>query len=493
MSAGADPMALSDKRAAVLAALLLAAGAGVCWGLRSQPSGNFGPVLLAAGILLLGFALGTMAAWAAGLLAGLATLALYLTGGLSLDLALTGLACQLVSTLFPLPWVEADEATRTAFDGARQPLEEERSQLREQLASLQSSTQAAERRSRETDALYHAGREISKLLTLKDTLEFSREVLSDTLKPLSGEAPLPFALVLVDEDAQAFKVGASEGFTPEEAGLFEHAFGRAGLPAWLKLQPASAIVPRTAAEPGLKNVPLPAGVRGLASFPLLIQEQAIGWLVVFDLGEGRLEASDFSNLRILCSQISIGLEKASLYDKVQRLSITDGLTGLAVHWHFQARLDEEIKRAERFKEPLSLVMLDIDHFKRFNDDYGHLIGDAVLRAVAAALKADQGPSDLVARYGGEEFAVVLPRTTKEQAAVRAELLRKAVEALTLDHQGQPLKVTVSLGVSSYPADAMTKKGLVELADQSLYRSKKGGRNRVTLAEAAPVPPPAEAD
>ncbi len=169
-------------------------------------------------------------------------------------------------------------------------------------------------------------------------------------------------------------------------------------------------IPKTAAESDLKGVPLPAiGARPDAAFPLLIQEQAIGWVVVFDMGEGHMEDRDFSNLRILCSQIAIGLEKATLYDKVQRLSITDGLTGLTVHRHFQARLDEELKRAERFKEPLGLVMLDIDHFKRFNDVYGHLAGDAVLKAVAGAMKQDLASSELAARYGGEEFALVLPR------------------------------------------------------------------------------------
>jgi diguanylate cyclase (GGDEF)-like protein len=469
-----------------LAAVVLMAGLAACLAWGFKPEANAGPVILAAGILLLGFAQGTLAAWAAGVCCGLLTLGLYLANRISLDLALGSLGAQVVCTLFPLPWVEAEERAKQDFQAYSLPLEQEREELREELAQLQATTQAAERRSRETDALYHAGREISKLLSLQDTLEFSKEVLRDTLRPLSGDHSLPFVLALVDEESASFKVGAADGLSSDEEQIFEHRLDQPGLLSWLKTQAGPVSILKTAAEPALKGIPLPIGVRGLAAFPLVIQALAIGWVVVFDMGEGRMEDRDFSNLRILCSQIAIGLEKATLYDKVQRLSITDGLTGLTVHRHFQARLDEELKRAERFKEPLGLVMLDIDHFKRFNDTYGHLVGDAVLRAVAGVLKKGLGPAELAARYGGEEFALILPRLDRQSIAARAEAVRQAVSDLSVDHNGQALKVTVSLGVACFPEDAMTKKGLVELADQALYQSKKNGRDRVTLAQSPVV-------
>jgi diguanylate cyclase (GGDEF)-like protein len=460
---------------------VVAVGLAVCLALRTEAEVNVGPIILAAGILLLGFSKGTFIAWGAGAVSGLITIILYLQDGIGPDLALASLCTQLVCTFFPLPWVEADERARLEFEARRDPLELERSALQASLARLQTTTQAAERVSRETDALYHAGREISKLLTLQDTLEFSKEVLRDTLRPMSGEGPLPFVLVMVDEDSSQFRVGAADGLGPEDEALFEHALDKPGLMCWLMSQEGNVTIPKTAAEPALKGLPLPGGVRGLVSFPLVIQSEAIGWVLVFDLGGGSLETRDLSNLGILCSQIAIGLEKAMLYDRVQRLSITDGLTGLYVHRHFQACLDEELKRADRFKEPLGLIMLDIDHFKRFNDTYGHLTGDAVLRAVAAALKKGLGPSDLAARYGGEEFTLILPRMDKEAAGIRAEAVRKAISEISIDHGGEALKVTVSLGVACFPGDAMTKKGLIELADQALYQSKKNGRDRVTLA------------
>jgi diguanylate cyclase (GGDEF)-like protein len=350
---------------------------------------------------------------------------------------------------------------------------------------MRGRAQAAERRGRETDALYHAGREISKLLTLSDTLEFSREVLRDTLRLAGGEAGLAFVLALVDEEHGVYRVGASEGLDKGQLAAFEQPLDARSLCAWLRPKRGQVLVAKAAAEPELKGVALPPAVRGLMALPLLIQDQAIGWVIVLDLGDGRLEARDFSNLRILCSQIAIGVEKASLYDRLQRLSTTDGLTGLTVHRTFQARLEEEVKRAERYKEPLSLVMLDIDHFKRFNDVYGHLAGDAVLKAVAGALGEGLGPSEVAARYGGEEFALLLPRQDKAAGLKRAEALRLAVEALQVPVGGETLSVTGSLGVACLPGDAMTKKGLLEASDQALYNSKKNGRNRVSGAPPLP--------
>ena len=131
-------------------------------------------------------------------------------------------------------------------------------------------------------------------------------------------------------------------------------------------------------------------------------------------------------------------------------------------------------------------MLDIDHFKRFNDVYGHLAGDAVLKAVAGALGEGLGPSEVVARYGGEEFALLLPRQDKASGLKRAEAVRMAVEALRVAAGGETLSVTGSLGVATLPGDAMTKKGLLEAADQALYQSKKNGRNRVSGAPSIPT-------
>jgi len=473
------------NRNALVGAALVAAGAALGVALRNTPALNVGPAAMAPGVLLLGFSAGPLAAWGAGLAAGLFTAALYFAHWVLADAALAALAAQLVSTLFPLPFVEDARSEEQAFEAQREPLAQERASLKEDVEALRGRAQSAERRGRETDALFHAGREISKLLTLADTLEFSREVLHDTLKLGAPEGEPVFALLLADEEHGASRVGVQEGLDDSQAMLLERPFDEPGLSHWLRGQSASVLVARVAAEEGLKNVPLPPGVRSLLSVPLVIQAQAIGWVVVFDTGEALLPERDFSNLKILCSQVAIGLEKASLYDKLQRLSITDGLTGLTVHRYFQSKLEEELKRAERYHEPLSLVMSDIDHFKSFNDTWGHLAGDAVLKAVAGVMKQGLGPSEMAVRYGGEEFVVVLPRHSREAAVARAEALRAAVQQLKVEWGGESLSVTISLGVASYPEDAMTKIGLIDMADGALYQSKKNGRDRVSTAAKQP--------
>jgi diguanylate cyclase (GGDEF)-like protein len=467
----------------LLGAFLLVLGASLSLAMMGRPGAAMGPIILGPGILLLGFGSGRAATWGAVLAAFLFTLFLWMHASVGGDTALAGAALLAANALFSLFFAEHGEDEAREFDAKWKPLSEEREQLRASLEDLRTRALAAERRGRETDALFHAGREISKLLSLADTLEFSREVLHDTLKlPDAGAVPA-FVVALADTDNSAFSIGVAEGLDEAQVHLLAQGPEKNGFCRWLR-QAGGVLVDRVAAEPGLKGVPLPPGVRSLLSVPLVIQEQAIGWVVVFDTGDFGLPERDFSNLKILCSQIAIGLEKATLYDRLQRLSVTDGLTGLTVHRHFQSRLDEELKRAERYREPLSLVMSDIDNFKTFNDTWGHLAGDAVLKAVAGVLKLGLGPSEMAVRYGGEEFVMVLPRHTKEMAVARAEALREAVKALRVDTESAPerLNVTISLGVATYPDDAMTKIGLIDMADGALYQSKKGGRDQVTAAK-----------
>lgn len=477
-----------------LAALLCLGGLGLSLGLHQSPELNGGPLLFSLAVLILGLKRGPLEAWILGLLSGLFTTLLYTPlffqgAAISVHWCLASLLVLAVCTLFPIPWTQEEEASLESFERRKMPLEEKRDFAREQMDKVSQDVTFSEQRSREIDALYHAGREISKLLTLQDTLDFSSEIIRDTLQGASASkgavaapAESPFVLMLVDEDGGRFRLGTFGGMSHEMALKFEAPLGGVDLMNWLKTQATPVSVGNAAGDARLKALMLPPQLRGFACIPLLIQDAVIGLVVVFDFGESLpVEGRDFSNLRILASQIAIGIEKATLYDKVQRLSITDGLTGLFVHRHFQARLDEEMKRAERYKEPLSLLMLDIDFFKKFNDNYGHLAGDAVLKRVAAVLTEQIESADISSRYGGEEFSVILPKQDKAAALIKAEKIRQAIEKDLILYEGKELKVTVSMGLAAFPGDALTKKGLVDKADQALYKAKHEGRNRVISA------------
>jgi diguanylate cyclase (GGDEF)-like protein len=170
--------------------------------------------------------------------------------------------------------------------------------------------------------------------------------------------------------------------------------------------------------------------------------------------------------------------------RIAQLAITDGLTGLFNHRHMQQRLAEEVARADRFGHSLSVLMVDIDRFKRFNGTYGHQAGDRVLAAIARLIRETIRAADIPARYGGEELAVILPHTPLANACGLAERLRLAVEGLKFQPRraAHPVRVTVSVGVATYPDHAVSAAELIDGADQALFQAKRDGRNLVRAFE-----------
>jgi diguanylate cyclase (GGDEF)-like protein len=192
------------------------------------------------------------------------------------------------------------------------------------------------------------------------------------------------------------------------------------------------------------------------------------------------EPEELRFLSTFAGTVSIAVDNARLYGEQARLAVTDGLTGLFNHKYFHEGLLAEIGRARRYGHPLSLVLVDIDHFKSYNDAWGHQAGDALLRNLAVIFKAAARQNDLVARYGGEEFAFVLPQADKRQATALAKRLCRTVERRRCE--GEEVlpggRLTISLGVASYPEDVLNGSDLVSRADQALYRAKGLGRNQV---------------
>ena len=218
-------------------------------------------------------------------------------------------------------------------------------------------------------------------------------------------------------------------------------------------------------------------------FPFFLEGEFNGFLAVRGA-----EKQDLAKFEVLTAQLALQVRKVSLYEMVRELSIIDGLTGTFVRRHFLERFEEEIRRALKHGFPLSVLMLDIDHFKRYNDDFGHLVGDATLKEVAEVIRANVRNVDIVARYGGEEFAVVIPETREEGAVEVAERIRSAVARRAVRIYGEETKVTVSIGIAVFPQDLSKAPTtsydptypfeLLQKADVALYRAKEEGRNRV---------------
>jgi len=220
-------------------------------------------------------------------------------------------------------------------------------------------------------------------------------------------------------------------------------------------------------------------VDSLLCMPLVVNDDVIGVVNLTNKKDGgKFTEEDADLLSTLANQAAITIHNARLY----HLAITDGMTQLRIHRYFQQRLDEEIQRAEKFNHPLSLIMSDIDHFKKFNDTYGHQQGDIVLIETAKIFRTAVREVDIAARYGGEEFVVILPETDTEEAMAIAESLRTKIEAHEYPSKQGKLKVTVSLGVSTYPKHSTEKVALIKAADDALYEAKEGGRNCVISAK-----------
>ncbi|MCD5390827.1 sensor domain-containing diguanylate cyclase [candidate division NPL-UPA2 bacterium] len=219
-------------------------------------------------------------------------------------------------------------------------------------------------------------------------------------------------------------------------------------------------------------------VRSLISSPLLSRDRLIGILRLDSQEAETYTSDDLRLLDIIASLTSVAVENARLYERIQELAIKDNLTGLYVHQYLRDRLKEELKKALLQDYPLSLIMLDIDHFKDYNDRFGHIAGDIVLKKLAKILKREAGEGNLAARYGGEEFVLLVPRARKEEAVSLAERVRKEVTREEITLRRRKTHIKISGGVASFPADARSAAQLIQKADEALYRAKAGGRNRV---------------
>jgi diguanylate cyclase (GGDEF)-like protein len=222
------------------------------------------------------------------------------------------------------------------------------------------------------------------------------------------------------------------------------------------------------------------GIRSWLGVPLFMYGGCEGVIAVQSTRRAAFRANHQRLLESLALQIAAALQNAHLYE----LAMVDGLTGLFVRRYFDARIEEEIERSRRYGTPFSVVMVDVDDFKKLNDEHGHLIGDRVLRSIGNTIKSQMRGVDTAARYGGEEIALILPRTEMLSAYSVGERIRAAIAEQRVTTDSEPPKVlgiTASFGIASYPeSGAGSGEDLVRRADRALYRAKKTGKNRVEL-------------
>ncbi len=400
-----------------------------------------------------------LAAWS-GMAGNLAVLGLFVAWVLGADLAFRrDVVLEVVPVLVLVPVQWALTRLIQQFVALRQ--------RNRDLALLNTDLQ---RKNRELSIL----NEISKAIVFMDNLAKTLDaILRRAVEVLGAERG---ALIMLDERyenlvEEAVVVGP-EGKAEVPQGLREMA-------TQVVERGTSLLVADVTRDPGV--APLTRGeapVRSVIGLPLMVHQTPIGVMTILNKLVGAFDPDDLKLADIMANQAAIVIEQARLYN----LATIDGLTGLIVHRHFQSKIEEEFRRAKRYDKPLSIIMTDIDHFKKFNDTWGHQTGDLVLREVAKCVRSSIRDTDVAARYGGEEFAVILPETAVEGAAQVAERLRLKVEAASCQGPKGPLQVTISLGVASVPHNAVeTTQELIKAADEALYAAKHSGRNRYQVA------------
>jgi len=218
----------------------------------------------------------------------------------------------------------------------------------------------------------------------------------------------------------------------------------------------------------------------LIAAPLISGDKVIGVLRMDSREMGHFSQYDLRLLDIVSQTASIALENAILYKRLNELAITDGLTNLYVQKFFKERLSKEIKRSIKAKTPFAVMIMDIDNFKDFNDRYGHLAGDIVLKHISSILMSNLAGGDIAARYGGEEFACMLLGKDINKACNFAEKLRKVISSTPIMLRRKDSYISVSIGISSCPQDSNLQEDLIRIADKRMYKAKEKGKNRVWI-------------
>ena len=322
--------------------------------------------------------------------------------------------------------------------------------------------------------LYEIGQSVNSTIDISELYRVIQEALPERLNLER------FAILLVDEKREFLNIKAAYGFDDNER-IFDLSFRIGeGISGEAAKTGELIYVPDVTEEVRFLHYRGESSEKGsFVSVPLRYKKDVLGVMNCSRRGKNDFKEEDVRLLTMVANQIALAVENAQLYSKTRELSVRDELTGLYNRRHFQGVLQMEWKRTTRFRRPMSLLMIDIDHFKEFNDTFGHPFGDKVLKVLSNLILKNLREVDTVARFGGEEFVILLPDTGLEGAMVVAEKLRGLVEAERFagEHQ-RIIPLTISIGVSSFPEDVREMDDLIDHADVALYEAKDNGRNRV---------------
>ncbi|HYL80466.1 MAG TPA: diguanylate cyclase [Candidatus Acidoferrum sp.] len=337
------------------------------------------------------------------------------------------------------------------------------------------------RKAREFEGLNQIGRAMAATFNLQEILTRISEAVSNLFHARA------MSLMLLSSDGQALSTVAGSNLFDEKSQEKEGQEAPQGSsPSFLAVREKRPVaVPDLAVEdvhaPWLQAA-RENGYRSFLAIPLIVQERALGCMNLYLTDPHEFDDDEIQILSTFASQAAISIENARLFEEARQLAITDELTGLANHRQFYQQLTREVQRAHRYGRPLTLLMLDVDHFKEYNDRYGHLAGDHALRDLAYVMRCNARNVDILARYGGEEFAIILPETDLKRATFQAERIRAAVAAHPFRSKDPSFRgvLTVSIGVTALTPAIRTIEELVHDADQAMYLAKTRGRNRVEL-------------
>ncbi len=377
-------------------------------------------------------------------------------------------------------WMKAGDSREFQLQKARDELELAMNDARIAHEKVQSAHQANQIKIQRYTALNELARSLAMSLKTQEVVVLLIETISKTFMAQGGV----YVFLLFDSSiGKSLHSVRYSVDTEMEVRLNRERLNPAEIfNAWVVSQAKPLYVNDTANDFRFQNYPAENKIRSLVSAPLMAGNEMLGLIRMESCFPSSFRQDDARLLSNFCDLGTVALEHAALYRQTIEMAITDGLTGLYVQRYYKERVRDEVFRALEHKLPLCLLMIDVDKFKDYNDKYGHLVGDKVLKVVAQILKETVRTVDLVARYGGEEFSVLLLKTPWFGAKNVAERIRQKVQAQQIMTSQQATHVTVSIGVSELNPSFKDVESFIDSADQALYQAKSEGRNCVRFAK-----------